>query len=311
MVCEHPTSTARIGEDLLGVPLILVLQQKVNPMTCKSCFFALVLLSLTGMAASGAEKPINVGMLPDSGGAQDALKQKEPLKAYLTKALGREVDIVILPDYASTVAALGDGRVDFAYLGGLTYLKAHKQYGVVPLVQRSSDTQFHALFITRADSSIRSLNDLRGRKFAFGDVNSTSGHVIPYLELRQAGIDPDKDLTVRYTGNHPATIRAVETRLVDAGAVDESIFQSLLSEGKIEAGAFRIFHVSKPFVDTVWVARKEVSSEDQEKFAKVFIALKQGLNDQVLQILRGKDFVRANNEEYNILRLVAQQLKML
>jgi ABC-type phosphate/phosphonate transport system substrate-binding protein len=59
------------------------------------------------------------------------------------------------------------------------------------------------------------------------------------------------------------------------------------------------------------VARKEVSSEDQETFAKVFIALKQGLNDQVLQILRGKDFVRANNEEYNILRLVAQQLKML
>lgn len=61
------------------------------------------------MAASGAEKPINVGMLPESGASQDALKQKEPLKAYLTKALGREVDIVILPDYASTVAALGDG----------------------------------------------------------------------------------------------------------------------------------------------------------------------------------------------------------
>ena len=89
--------------------MILVLQQKVNAMTCKSCFFAWVLLSLTGMAASGAEKPINVGMLPESGASQDALKQKEPLKAYLTKALGREVDIVILPDYASTVAALGDG----------------------------------------------------------------------------------------------------------------------------------------------------------------------------------------------------------
>jgi phosphonate transport system substrate-binding protein len=103
----------------------------------------------------------------------------------------------------------------------------------------------------------------------------------------------------------------VETRLVDAGAVDESIFKSMLSEGKIKAGAFRIFHVSKPFVDTVWVARKEVSSADQEKFAKAFIALKQGLNDQVLLILRGKDFVRANNEEYNILRLLAQQLKML
>jgi phosphonate transport system substrate-binding protein len=158
-------------------------------MTCRSCFFALVLLSLTGMAASVAEKPINVGMLPESGASKEVLKQKDPLKAYLTKALGREVNIVILPSYDSTVAALGDGTVDFAYLGGLTYVKAHLRYGVVPLVQRSSDTQFHAVFITRADSSIRSLHDLRGREFAFGDVNSTSGHVMPYLELRQAGID--------------------------------------------------------------------------------------------------------------------------
>jgi ABC-type phosphate/phosphonate transport system substrate-binding protein len=53
------------------------------------------------------------------------------------------------------------------------------------------------------------------------------------------------------------------------------------------------------------------ASAIQQAIAKVFIALKQGLNDQVLQILRGKDFVRANNEEYNILRLVAQQLKLL
>jgi phosphonate transport system substrate-binding protein len=280
-------------------------------MACRDWILALALVCLTGIVAFGAEKPINVGMLPETGTSEAVLRQKEPLKVYLAKALGREVNIVILPNYKATVEALGNGTLDFAYLGGLTYVKAHMQYSVIPLVQRSSDTQFHSLFITRADSSIRSLKDLRGRKFAFGDVNSTSGHIMPYLEMRQAGIDPAKELTTRYTGSHVATIKAVGTGAVDAGAVDESIFNSMLADGKIGANTLRAFYVSKPFVDNVWVARKEISPEEKEKFAQAFIALKEGQNDQILQILRGKDFVRANNEEYNILRLLAQDLNML
>jgi phosphonate transport system substrate-binding protein len=287
------------------------LEVERKPMASRDWISTLAFVCLTGIVAFGAEKPINVGMLPETGASQTVLREKEPLKLYLTKALGREVNIVILPTYAATVEALGSGQLDFAYLGGLTYVKAHMKYGVVPLVQRSSDAEFHSLFITRTTSSVRSLEDLKGRKFAFGDVNSTSGHIMPYLELRNAGIDPDQDFSTRYTGSHPATIRAVEAGLVDAGAVDESIFQSMLAEGKIAANTLRIFHVSKPFVDNVWVARKETSPKEKDKFAEAFLALKQGQNDQVLQILRGKTFVRANNEEYNILRLLAQQLKML
>jgi phosphonate transport system substrate-binding protein len=264
-----------------------------------------------GYGAQAGEGGFRVGMIPDAGATQVSVQEKAPLKAYLTKAMGRDVNLMIPTSYNATIEALGNGSLDFAYLGGLSYLKAHKQYEVVPLVQRSVDLQFHSVFITSANSPIRSLKDLKGKKFAYGDINSTSGHLIPYLEMRQGGIDPDADIQFRYSGSHPATAKAVESGAVDAGALDETVFNSLIADGKLDKNKVRVFYNSKPFVDYVWVARKEISPADRERFIQAFTSLKEGPDSQVLQILRGKDFVRANNEEYAILRLIAQQLKML
>jgi phosphonate transport system substrate-binding protein len=269
------------------------------------------LFLLFAAAVSADDVPVSVGMIPDAGATQVSLEDKAPLKAYLLRALGRPVNLVIPTNYNATVEALGNGSLDFAYLGGLTYIKAHARYGVVPLVQRSSDLQFHSYFITSARSGIHSLGDLKGKTFAFGDINSTSGHLMPYLELRQAGVNPETDLKYRYTGSHPATAKAVESGAADAGALDESVYNSMVSEGSLDPTKVRVFYTSKPFVDYVWVARKEVDQATQEKFVRAFTNLREAQNNDILQILRGRNFVRANNEEYTILRLIAQDLKML
>ncbi|MGB9123878.1 MAG: phosphate/phosphite/phosphonate ABC transporter substrate-binding protein [Candidatus Angelobacter sp.] len=272
---------------------------------------AFISLFLLFQVAIGADTvAVNVGMVPDAGATQVSIKEKAPLKAYLEQKLGRPVNLIVPTNYNATVEALGNGSLDFAYLGGLTYIKAHARYNVVPLVQRSTDLQFRAYFITSSNSSIHSLGDLKGKTFAFGDINSTSGHVMPYLEMRQAGVDPNTYLKYRYTGSHPATAKAVESGAVDAGALDETVYQSMIAEGKLDPNKVRIFYKSKPFVDYVWVARKEVDPATQEKFAQAFTDLKEGQDEEVLNILRGKNFVRANNEEYTVLRLVAADLKM-
>jgi phosphonate transport system substrate-binding protein len=224
--------------------------------------------------------------------------------------MGQPVNLVIPTNYNATVEALGNGSLDFAYLGALTYVKAHAQYGVIPLVQRTSDLEFHSLFITGAHSNVYSLADLKGKSFAFGDINSTSGHLIPYMEMRQAGVDPDQDLKFRYTGSHAATAKAVESGGVDAGALDETVYRSMIADGKLDKDKVRVFYTSKPFVDYVWVARKDIDKQSQEKFVKAFTDLQEGKDDPILQILRGKKFVRANNDEYAVIRLIAQQLKM-
>lgn len=262
------------------------------------------------VAGAGDTAAVNIGMIPDAGATQVSVKEKAPLKAYLEQKLGRPVNLIIPTNYNATVEALGNGSLDFAYLGGLTYIKAHARYGVVPLVQRSANLQFRAYFITTSQSGIHSLSDLKGRTFAFGDINSTSGHLMPYLEMRQAGVDPATKMKYRYTGSHPATAKAVESGAVDAGALDETVYNSMVAEGKLDPTKVHVFYTSKPFVDYVWVARKDFAVALQEKFAQAFIDLKEGQDDEVLKILRGKKFVRANNEEYTVLRLIAEDLNM-
>src|SRR5580692_2232794 len=203
------------------------------------------LSSFSFLRAAGG---LSVGMIPDAGATQIAIDQKAPLKDYLSKTLGEPVNLVIPTNYNATVEALGNNSLDFAYLGALTYVKAHEQYGVLPLVQRAEDKQFHSLFITPAGSSIKTLADVKGKRFAFGDINSTSGHLIPYAELKKAGVDVDHDLQFRYTGSHPATVKAVEAGAADAGALDETVYKEMTTDGKVDPHKVRILYTSHPFV---------------------------------------------------------------
>ena len=268
---------------------------------------------IVGAAAGPARaaSALRVGMIPDAGATQVSIDEKAPLRDYLSGKIGRPVELVIPTNYNATVEGLGNGSLDFAYLGGLTYLKAREAYGVIPLVQRSSDKQFHSLFITQTGSPINNLGDLRGKRFAFGDVSSTSGHLMPDYALRNAGLDPDKDLSVRYTGNHPATAKAVESGTVDAGALDESVFKSLVDGGQIDKTKVRVFSTTPPFVDYVWVARKDVPVAERDALSNAFLALRSPADAKVLAILRGTSFVRADDAEYSTLRNIAVKLKLL
>jgi phosphonate transport system substrate-binding protein len=265
-------------------------------------------LMISRLKAAG---PIAIGMIPDAGATQVSIEQKGPLRDYLSKALGEPVNLIIPTNYNATVEALGNKSLDFAYLGALTYVKAHELYGVEPLVQRDLDKQFHSLFITQAGSAIQKLADVRDKSFAFGDINSTSGHLIPYADLKKAGVDVDHDLRFRYTGSHSATAKAVESGAVDAGGLDETVYKSMLADGSLDAKKVRIFATSEAFVDYVWVGRKDVDAARRAKFISAFVNLKEGRDDQVLGILRGKDFVRADDAEYAGIRSVAHELKML
>jgi phosphonate transport system substrate-binding protein len=271
----------------------------------------LLSLALTDGNGRAADNAIRVGMIPDAGATQVSVDQKKPLKDYLAAALGQPVELIIPTNYNATVEGLGNGSLDFAYLGGLTYLKAHEQYGVTPLVQRQSDQQFHSLFITQASSSIKSLADLKGKTFAFGDIVSTSGHLMPFLAMTNAGIKVDTDLKFRYSGSHAATAKAVEAAAVDAGALDETVFRQMTSSGDVNPAKVRVFFTTPPFVDYVWVARKDVNSALTERFAKAFLSLQQPKDAQILDILRGSQFIRANDQEYASLRVIAIQLGML
>jgi phosphonate transport system substrate-binding protein len=277
-------------------------------MTSLTRSIAVVFLSLVAaVSAFGANNSITVALTPDGLSPE----QRIPLQHYLTQYMGREVKLVTLNSYATTLDSLASGSVDFACLGAVTYVRGRARLGLIPLVQRESDLQFHSLIITNTSKSIYSLSDLRGKQFAYGDTNSTSGHVIPYLEMKHAGLNPDTDLESRYSGEHSATVKLVEMGIVDAGAVDESVFNAMIKDGRADRNRLRVIYTSKPFVDYVYVARKGMSDGEKDKFTAALLALKEGKNDEILKVLRATKFVKANDGEYAAIREAAQELKLV
>lgn len=277
-------------------------------MTARTRTIVVLFVSLvTALSAFGASNSITVALTPDGLSPE----QRIPLQNYLKQSMGRDVKLVTLNSYSTTLDSLSNGSVDFACLGAVTYVRGRARMGLIPLVQRESDLQFHSLIIATASKQIYSLNDLRGKQFAYGDINSTSGHVIPYLEMKRAGINPDRDIESRYSGEHSATVKLVEMGIVDAGAVDESVFNAMIKDGRADQGRLRVIYTSKPFVDYVYVARRGVSDSEREKFAAALLGLKEGKNDEVLKILRASKFVKANDGEYGAIREAAQQLNLV
>jgi phosphonate transport system substrate-binding protein len=254
--------------------------------------------------------PLRVSMIPSTDPGK-LLRENEPLVAFLEKKTGRKVTLTVPNNYAAVVEALVNDQVDIAYLGGFTFVQASKRAGVVPLVQRDRDQSFHSLFITPVASPIKGLGDLKGHSFAFGDVNSTSGHLMPEYFMRRANVDPSVIAKATYTGGHDATALAVQNGKIDAGALDESVYARMTKEGKLDASKVRVFFTTPPFFDYVWAARKGLDASVRDAFTSAFIALEPPGDQALLDLLAAKKYLKADDHSYDPLRQAATEAGLL
>ena len=276
-----------------------------------ACGFAIFILLLTvgceSNRSSGSQSVLHVAMIPSTDPGK-IVRESQPLVNYLEKKTGSRVELVVPTSYAAVVEAIANDTVDIAYLGGFTYVQASQRAGVRPLVQRERDRNFHSVFITKPGSGINSLADLKGRSFAFGDVNSTSGHLMPAYYMRAAGIDPGTLAKALYTGGHDATALAVANAKVDAGAMDELVYTAMMKAGKITPAQVKIFYTTPAFFDYVWVARKGLDQGLSDRFAAAFLKLDSSNEESKvpLDLLNATKFVAADDASYDKLRQAAQ-----
>src|SRR5215211_69928 len=260
---------------------------------------SVVLLPLGALAGESAV--LRVSAIPDE--APTELQRKfAPLGAYLEKQLGMEVKFVPVTDYAATVEGLAGKHLDLVWYGGFTFVQARRRTGnAIPLVQRAEDAQFHSKFIARVDSGIEKLADLKGKTFAFGSVSSTSGHLMPRHFLRQAGIDPEKDFArYSFSAAHDATVKWVEAGKVDAGALNESVWEKLVQSKKVDLSKVKVVYTTPGFYDYNWTVRGDLDPSLREKIKQAFLALDPANAEhrQILELQRASRFIETKPEYY-------------
>jgi len=274
-------------------------------------FAAVLVISATVLAD---EKVLRVSAIPDE--APTELQRKfAPLGVYLENATGWKIQFVPVTDYAATVEGLAAKKLDLVWYGGFTFVQARRRTGnALPLVQREEDAHFHSKFIVGTGSKAKSLADLKGATFAFGSVSSTSGHLMPRYYLLKSGIDPDKDFSkVAFSGAHDVTAKWVESGRVDAGALNESVFQKLIDEKKIDAAKVRVLWTTPDYYDYNWTVRGDLDPQLIEKIKGAFLSLDYSKpeHQKILELQRTHKFIPTRPENYRSIEEAAKSAGLL
>lgn len=182
---------------------------------------------------SAQDDTLEVQFVPtNNDGSMQAKTQ--PFADYLSEKLGRKVNVTLANDYSTIVAAMNSGKVDLGIMPPAAYLQAREAGKVeavltsvlgkfdeetgLPLEGETTST-FKGEILVKADSDIQTLEDLKGKKIATLSPNSASGYIYPVAELKEAGFDIQKDLTLTTVNDIPSEITAVLNGQQDAAFV--------------------------------------------------------------------------------------------
>ena len=280
----------------------------------------LLLFSLTAFASCGRSSPatkvLRVGFVPAEN-AQEVIQNAQPIVEILQKELAMDVQPFVATDYTGVVEALRANKLDIAFLTPASYVLAKNEADVTVLLksERKGSPFYYAAIITRADSGINKLEDLRGKTFAFGDPVSTSANVYPRKMFHEVGIDPARDFKqILYSGGHDATVLAVLNGKVDAGATyanspdnDDTAWKRYLKKPE-DVKKIRAIAFSEPIPADNLVINARLDETIAKKVQTVFLDLSRDpKGKQMLRDLYQIDgFVPATDRDYDSVRQAFQ-----
>ena len=222
----------------------------------------------------------------------------EALQTDMEARLGRPVDIQlkIFKTYDQAIDALASGDVDFVRFGPASYITAQARQPAIQLLameHENGEKRFQGHIAVRAESPIKTLADLKGRTFAFGDQNSTIGRYLVQAELVKAGIRLSDLKDHKYLGRHDAVANAVSSGAFDAGSLRANAFEKANEKGQMRI-LWTFENVTSP-----WVARAGLDAETFKGLQQSLLAFADAASLKELKIT---GFAPTSDEEYRPVR---------
>jgi phosphonate transport system substrate-binding protein len=266
-------------------------------------------------SASYAQTVFRVTTIPEEA-ATEQTRKFGPIVKYLESKLGQKVEFIPVSDYPAAVEALVNKQVDMVWFGGFTFVQASVRSGgkIVPIAQREEDTKFQSVFITKPGSGIKTLADLKGKQVSFGSQSSTSGHLMPRSFLLDAKIDPDKDFKrVAYSGAHDATIASVVSGKVDAAALDITVWNKFVKEGKVSDKDAVVFFSTPGYFNYNWSVHADMPAAQRERVKKALLDIdpKTPEGKEILDLNRATKYIATVPENYRGIEAAARSAGLL
>ncbi len=253
---------------------------------------------------------LRVALLPDENAAS-IIQNAQPLKRHLEQTLRKDIEITVTTDYSSMIEAMRFGRIEVAYFGPFSYVLAKSKAPTIePFavgVERGSPT-YQSVLIATASGPVKTLADVRGKPFGFGDQASTSSHLAPRAHLlKKYQLDGEKDYRPVHLGTHDAVARAVQAGQVPAGALSKPILDSLITRGIVDGSRIVQLDLSAPIPNYPVVMQSDLNPALKQAIRTAFLDMK---DKDILKSFRVEAFAPTDDKAYDVLRDTATILKL-
>jgi phosphonate transport system substrate-binding protein len=254
-------------------------------------------------AGNGASpKALLIGLIPEQN-IFEQMERYEPIAAYLSEKTGVEIQLKILLRYGNIVKNFKSEGLDGAFFGSFTYALAHEKLGVRVIARPESvngSSSYRGFIFARKDSGIRSVGDMRGKRFAFVDKATTAGYVFPLSYFRRERIDYRSYLREFYfAGTHENVIDDVLDRKADVGAAKDTVFARLAAENPRIKQELQILERSSYVPENGLAVRPDLQPEIVQKLQSELLAMnKNTKGSEVLRTFGAKRFIVTTEEDY-------------
>ena len=247
---------------------------------------------------------LRIGLIPEQN-IFVQLDRYRPLAAYLSEKIGARIELKILPRYGNIIDNFRSEKLDGAFFGSFTYALAHRKLGVIvvarPVGPDNASTYYGMIFV-RKDSGIRTIRDMRGKRFAFVDKATTAGYLLPLEYFHQGGVmDYHAYFKETYfTGTHEDAIYDVLNMRVDAGAAKNTVYLRLAKENPKIRKELEILARSPDVPENGLALSKDLDDSTKKRITEALLNMDEDPEGkEILRRFGAIRFIETTNKDYD------------
>jgi phosphonate transport system substrate-binding protein len=265
-------------------------------------------------ARPDGEKIFAIGLIPE----QNIFKQMDryqPIASSLSKRVGIKIRLTVLPRYGNIIDYFVSSGLDGAFFGSFTYALAHRKLGIEPLARpmdMSGASTYHGILFVRKDGDIKSVNQMKGKRFAFVDKATTAGYLLPLAYFKENGKDYRTFLKETYfTGTHEDAVMDVLNGKADIGAAKNTVYERLAASDERIKKELTILDRSPDVPENSLAVRRDLDRSLKKKLKEALLTLGENPVERgVLAAFGAQRFIETTDADYQVVYRYAQEIEL-